>query len=97
MSKPYRPVNGTEGMWFDDLWCDWCARDQEFRSCPDVDPALGCKILADTFVYDIRDPFYPKEWIEDDDGANPRCTAFTTDPTRPIRCAKTADLFSEKS
>ena len=77
MSKPYRPCNGSEGMWFDDRWCDWCARDQEYRRTEDA--AVGCKILAGSFSYDIRDPLYPKEWIQDDDGMNPRCTAFTID------------------
>jgi hypothetical protein len=24
----------------------------------------------------VDDAAYPKEWVEDDDGKNPRCTAF---------------------
>ena len=92
MSEPYRPSNGTEGMDFQDFYCDQCERDRAFRETDyEGDPALGCQILADTFAYDITDPKYPKEWITDEIG--PRCTAFTTDPTKPLRCDKTPDLF----
>ena len=90
--KPYRPGSGTEGMAFDDAWCAYCARDAAFRTNEYVDPELGCKILADTFVYEITDPEYPKEWIYGGDG-RPRCTAFTEDPTCPVRCDKTIDMF----
>lgn len=95
MAKPYRPSNGTEGRSFQEYYCDHCERDRAFRETDyEGDPALGCQILADTFVYDVTDPKYPKEWIEDDRGS--RCTAFTTDPTKPLRCDKTADLFADK-
>lgn len=93
--KPYRPSNGTAGCAFDDDWCDHCARDAEFRKDWDnADPAIGCQILADTLVYDVTDPKYPKEWIYGADG-QPRCTAFTTDPSKPVRCDQTPDLFEE--
>jgi len=95
MSNPYRPSNGTEGADFEDCYCNRCARDAAFRETNyEGDPALGCQILADTFVYAITDPKYPKEWIEDELG--PRCTAFTTDSSKPMRCDKTLDLFMEK-
>lgn len=95
--KPYRPGSGTEGMAFDDAWCDHCTRDAEFRKDWDnADPATGCQILADTFAYDITDPNYPKQWIYGRDG-RPCCTAFTTDPTKPVRCDKTPDMFGEQS
>ena len=93
MSKSYRPSNGSEGDIFDHYWCEGCARDAEFRSGPDVDPALGCQILSNSLAYDIRDPEFPKAWIENDDGSNPRCTAFTTEPSKPMRCENTPDLF----
>ena len=94
VGKAYRPGSGTEGCAFDDAWCSGCARDAEYREGgDDADPALGCKILADSFCYDINDPKYPKEWIYGRDG-RPRCTAFTTDPTKPLRCDRTADLFA---
>ena len=91
--KPYRPSSGTEGMAFDDAWCERCTRDRPYRDDPDnLDPGFhGCQIIADSFAYKITDPKYPKEWIYDRDG--PCCTAFTTDPTKPIRCDKTKDLF----
>jgi hypothetical protein len=93
MSTPYRPSSGTAGADFQDQWCGRCARDAAFRDGgPDVDPALGCQILADTFAYEITDPKYPKEWVTGPDG--PRCTAFTTDPKCPVRCDKTIDLFA---
>jgi hypothetical protein len=93
--KPYRPGSGTEGMAFDEVWCDQCARDEEFRKDWDnADPAIGCRILANTFVYDIGDPNYPKEWVHDKNG-RPCCTAFCKigEPI-PYRCPNTLDLFS---
>jgi hypothetical protein len=92
--EPYRPSSGTEGMAFDDHWCERCTRDRPYRDDPDnLDPGFhGCQIIADTFAYDVDDPKYPKEWVYGADGV-PKCTAFTTDPSKPVRCDKTADLF----
>lgn len=91
-SKPYRPSNGTEGADFQDQFCAHCERDRAFRETNyEGDPALGCQIVAKTFYLDIGDEGYPKEWIEDERG--PRCTAFTTDPSKPERCENTLDLF----
>lgn len=93
MSRPYQPSNGSEGEGFHAAFCDHCARDAAFRETNyEGDPALGCQILADSFCYSVTDPKYPKEWITDDE-QGPRCTAFTTDPTCPTRCDKTADMF----
>jgi hypothetical protein len=98
--KPYRPGSGTEGMAFDDAWCDHCARDAEYRKDPDInDPATGCQILARTFAYEIDHPKYPKEWIHGRDG-RPCCTAFspvTETVVRPFRCEKTPDFFGARS
>jgi hypothetical protein len=91
MSKPYRPSNGTEGDYFQDQWCAGCARDAAFRADPDSGD--GCPIVAATMIFNINEEEYPKEWIEDNNGGNARCTAFTTDPLKPVRCDKTADLF----
>lgn len=94
IGEPYRPGSGTEGMAFDDNWCAHCARDAEYRAGgDDADPALGCRILADSFCYEKTDPKYPKAWVYGKDG-RPCCTAFTTDPTKPVRCDKTPDMFS---
>jgi hypothetical protein len=94
--RPYRPSTGTEGVCFDQHWCEHCTRDAEYRSDPDnVDPALGCQLIANALAFNIGHPKYPKEWIYDNDG-NPCCTAFTTDASLPIRCDKTIDMFAEK-
>lgn len=94
IGRPYRPGSGTEGMAFDELWCDHCARDAAYREAgEDADPAIACQILSDTLVYSVTDPEYPKEWVYDRNGV-PCCTAFTTDPTKPVRCNKTLDLFA---
>ena len=63
-AKPYRPSTGTEGEWFITRWCCECERDKDH----------DCPIVANTFVYSVDDPRYPKEWIYTDDGAE--CTAF---------------------
>ncbi len=88
--EPYRPSNGTQGADFEDQWCSQCARDAAFRDNPDSGD--GCPIVAATFVYDITDPEYPKEWVYGRDG-QPKCTAFTTDPKCPTRCDETIDMF----
>jgi len=89
--KPYRPSCGTEGMAFDEAWCDLCARDAEWRY--DEQNGDPCQILSDTFIYSITDAQYPKEWVYDRNG-RPSCTAFTEDPSRPLRCDRTLDMFS---
>lgn len=93
MSKSYRPSNGTEGMIFDEQWCAHCTRDAAFRE--DMDANDGCPILAATFALDINHPDYPPEWVVDDKGY-PKCTAFTEDPSQPVRCDRTLDLFANQ-
>ena len=84
MADLYRPSNGTEGMAFQETWCDRCRRDATGR----------CPILGATMLFDIDDPEYPREWTFADDGA-PICTAFVdrSAPRRGFHCRKTADLF----
>lgn len=91
--RPYRPSNGSEGIDFHNAWCAHCARDAAMREDDHADPANGCWIIAATFAYQIGHPKYPREWIYGEDG-RPRCTAFTTDPSRPVRCDRTPDLFA---
>lgn len=55
-------------MWFMDMFCNRCAKEE----CPES--FEGCPILADTMIYGVDDPRYPKEWIRDENG--PCCTAF---------------------
>lgn len=66
--KPYRPSNGTEGDYFMEDFCFQCAKDNG--------EDLLCDILADTFCYDVDHRLYPKQWVQEDDYTNPRCTAF---------------------
>ncbi len=70
--RAYRPSNGTEGIGFYENWCGLCVADIPFR---EGDCENGCRILANTLVYDLDDPEYPDEWVYDADG-NPCCTAF---------------------
>ncbi len=66
----YRPSNGTEGMMFMEQWCFRCFKDSE---------SLPCEILANTFVLDVDDPRYPKEWTwVPVDMSTPSCSAFIT-------------------
>jgi hypothetical protein len=99
--RPYRPSNGTEGMDFMDHFCDRCERDRIYRETQDGTD--GCPIAAASFLYDIKEPGYPPEWVEDAEGFA-RCTAFedeekVTEETREYRRALAAgqkDLFEEK-
>jgi hypothetical protein len=68
--KLYQPSSGSEGAWFMSRFCDLCKRDAAFRD----GTGDSCPIAADTMVYSVDDPEYPREWIEDESG--PRCTAF---------------------
>lgn len=61
--KKYRPANGWEGMDFMEVWCCRCIKYDD------------CQILTDTFVYDVKDEKYPKEWTFNDRKV-PICTAF---------------------
>lgn len=85
MTTPYRPSNGTEGECFMGKFCERCRRDIN-QDCP---------IIAATMAFDISDPEYPGEWVEDESG--PRCTAFEPigDAAATPRCDKTVDMFPE--
>lgn len=63
--RPYQPSNGTEGEMFMERWCHRCMKDEN----------QDCDIIARTFVYDVKDPDYPKEWRWNGKG-QPECTAF---------------------
>lgn len=73
--KRYRPSNGSEGDCFQAAFCERCIRDRLARA-PTWDYANGCEILCRSLFFGVNDPHYPKEWVQDDDGSNPRCTAF---------------------
>ena len=63
--EKYRPSNGTEGEIFRTWFCDRCTKDAN----------EDCRILDETFLYDVDDPEYPSEWQYGEDG-QPKCTAF---------------------
>lgn len=75
MTIPWRPSNGTGGDIFYEDWCAKCHREQGARQC---------KIFTKTLIFREDEPGYPKEWVSDDDGRNPRCTAFR-EPTQRAR------------
>ena len=70
--KPYRPSNGTEGVMFQERFCDRCAKD-------DYDHETGggilCPIIGDTMCFDVTDSEYPKAWVINERG-QPICTEF---------------------
>ena len=62
-ARVYRPSNGTEGDFFIAAQCGNCTKQE------------GCRIVLLTMRYHEDDIRYPKEWVSDADGNNPRCTA----------------------
>ena len=74
----YRPANGTEGMDFEERFCERCWRDRRYRATGD---GSGCSILSRVFTMDPREKGYPKEWVYDADGL-PTCTAFAEQRSR---------------
>jgi len=91
MVEKYRPSNGTEGECFQGAWCSVCEHDRLFRE-DEKDP---CSILGKTFIYNVSDDQYPKEWCYDDNG-NAVCTAFVQEGKEiPYKCSKTGDMFDE--
>ena len=69
----YRPANGTEGMWFEEKWCNNCKKIRIGTSAPTK--PNECNIYDLSLFYDTDDPEYPKELIFDKNG-NACCTAF---------------------
>lgn len=66
VGKLYRPSNGTEGVAFQETFCDNCRYESEENPCA---------ILTSTLIHDIYDSDYPKQWTYDEKG-HPTCTAF---------------------
>lgn len=68
--KSYRPSNGTEGMVFEEAFCDRC------KNCdPDPDGDVQCDILFRALNFWDHESEYPKEWVYDKEGW-PICTAW---------------------
>jgi hypothetical protein len=62
--KPCRPSNGTEGLMFEERWCDHCSR------------GARCSIPGRSKTFELGDRHYPKELVFGADGWG-SCTAFT--------------------
>lgn len=95
--QPYRPGNGTEGELFIDSWCAQCERDHGMMAglpLEECDDNQICRIIADTYLFAVTDPKYPKEWQYGQDG-QPRCTAHVPkgQPIPAPRDEQTIDLF----
>lgn len=72
MTRPYRPSNGTEGEIFQQQWCANCRHGRLGEAGP-------CDILLQSMTFDLGEPQYPAELVQDDapfPNSNPRCTAF---------------------
>lgn len=87
MTIPYRPSNSTEGDSFMSAFC--------FNGCKHDTEKNPCQIMGRSLGYHIDAPEYPKEWVSEDDGSRPRCTAFALEgeADRVQRCDKTEDMF----
>lgn len=79
-ARPYRPSNGEEGEVFMEAWCARCRRDAAHRR---DESKAGCTIIARSMAYDVGDPKYPKDWVQDEKG--PRCTRFEAETPRTRR------------
>lgn len=69
-TQRYRPSSGTEGAVFQEHYCDRCSKNTEEDN--------PCEIWMNTWIYELEDPEYPKEWIID--GNIPTCTSFKPIP-----------------
>ena len=72
MTKPWRPSNGTDGMWFESKFCDKCGLE---TWDPETDKGIKCSILDGMILYGVDKKEYPGELIYDENG-KPTCTAF---------------------
>ena len=105
MSEPYRPSNGSSGDWFESQFCNRCEKDRKYREYMEkneVGPQPeSCGILGAALTFETEHEYYPKEWIEDENG--PKCTAFEHEiqpnpekpEYRPAEDTLTPYLFSE--
>lgn len=71
--KKYCPSNGTEGSWFCETFCMNCIHGKYEHTQDLADNP--CEILSASFLYDIKDTEYPKQWVYDANN-EPTCTSF---------------------
>lgn len=86
---PYMPANGTEGRGFEENWCAHCSRDAAFRAAFEAGGGDedGCQILALATLSNDQ----PPEWTWKQ--GRPHCSNFSDDPSNPLRCPFTKELF----
>lgn len=71
--RQYTPSNGSEGLDFQNLFCDRCIREARFRATEDG--ANSCPILMSALAHE-----HPPEWTIGDGGSwDPSCSAFDLD------------------
>ena len=95
--EPYRPCNGSEGEYFQAMWCEECERDKAlngtaFREGREDTEDDWCEIVGRSYRTDEPLP----EWVYGADG-QPCCTQFVPmgQPVPPARCQATVDMFNE--
>lgn len=76
--KLYRPSNGTEGMIFEDMFCDRCTHE-------DSENRRFCDIHNRAILHGVDEPEYPQEWayISVDNIEQAVCTAFKDKDLEP--------------
>jgi len=85
----YQPASLVEYDEFCKRFCENCENDRTYRETGQH----GCNILGNTFLYEVHDNKYPKEWTYKN--LKPVCTAFRS-VERPYRCDKTIDMFDNQ-
>ena len=59
---PYRPSNGTEGMYFMAEYCDRCVHDAKYQRTMDGED--GCEIILYTMAFVKAEEEYPRHaWV----------------------------------
>ena len=88
--QKYRPSNASEFDGFFTSWCEHC----EYERAHQEEDGEPCPTLGGSFVYNLDDPEYPKEWTYDEYN-KPCCTAFVQSGDRPpIKDDRTLDMFN---
>lgn len=65
--EKYRPANGTEGEWFESMFCRRCKHEDE-------DTERFCDIHTDALLFGVTDADYPHQWQRIDN--KPICVAY---------------------
>jgi len=88
--KHYFPSNGTEGMVFMEMHCQFCTKDSQLRG-----GKTYCSILSGSMIKGSP----VKQWIHDESG-HPTCTSFqrlgTVKKNKIRKSEKTLPIFPEE-